>query len=172
MRKIVGWGFGTVSLTMMLITNAHAHGAYAEGLKGGSIDPWGFSGGYSIGASSQYEAMYLALKECVEGKGFAAEVRAECKVVATFRGQCFAVSFQDKGSGYGWAVEASKSAAEKRARQKCDASANPRVASVCAIAASVCDTDQTVAGSPSGNALLSNAPGVTPQSGSVGLPRR
>ena len=167
MFKLMGWFTGLAVVGAVFAGNAAAHGAYAEGVKGGTIVPWGFSGGYSVKAQSQFEAMYFSLKECVEGKGFSPEVRAECKVVVVFRGQCLAVSFQGRGTGYAWAVENDQPAAERAARKKCEAKKSPN-GGECAVAVSVCDGEQTVAGLQPANSMLNAPNGSASQSGAVG----
>ena len=134
--------YGIVAIAL---TFAHwpaiADGAFAVGSTGNAKD------GIAMGGSTNYRtangARERALKECHEYE--APKAAALCRVVATFKGECFASAFDPKPGtpGFGWGVASTKELAEERALENCRVTAGEARRRFCAVEKSVTRCDQS-----------------------------
>jgi Domain of unknown function (DUF4189) len=120
-------------------TPAGADGALAVGSTS-DVAKDGIAVGTSINYKSADEARQAALKRCREYKP-APKAAAQCLSVGTFKGECYAVSFDPKPGtpGAGWAIAATKASAEERALENCKATAGDGRRDFCKIEESKCD---------------------------------
>jgi len=120
---------------------ARAEGALATG-EPPDIAEDGVSFGFSYGYSTMEEARERALAECRGQTVASDEVKALCKVVATFSGQCVAVAFDpaEGESGFGWAVAPDQAAADEGALAKCRAVSKPERHGFCRVEGRACDS--------------------------------
>jgi hypothetical protein len=119
---------------------ARADGALAVGTSGNFAKD-GFAVGGAIDKATKQEAIDQALATCRKFEG-APKMAALCRIVATFRRECFAIAFDPKPGtpGVGWAVGPSKDAAEERALAACRTSAGAARRKSCHLDQSFCDT--------------------------------
>jgi len=100
--------------------------------------------GIAVGATINYktpdEAEQAALERCRNYKP-APKAAAQCRSVGTFKGECYAVSFDPKEGtpGAGWAIASSKALAEERAMTNCQITAGESRRDFCQLAESKCD---------------------------------
>ncbi len=100
--------------------------------------------GIAIGTSINYktadEAEQAALQRCRNYKP-APKAAAQCRSVGTFRGECYAISFDPKEGtpGAGWAIAATKELAEQRAVANCQITAGEGRRDFCRVEESKCD---------------------------------
>ena len=73
--------------------------------------------------------------------GSTSDVAKDGIAVGTFKGECYAVSFDPKPGtpGAGWAIAATKETAEERALENCKATAGAARREFCKIEESKCD---------------------------------
>jgi hypothetical protein len=118
---------------------AGAAGALAVGSTS-DVSKDGIAVGTSINYDTPEEARAAALKRCREYKP-APKAAAMCQSVGTFRGECYAVSFDPKAGtpGAGWAIASTKDLAEERALENCKATAGANRREFCRIEESKCD---------------------------------
>jgi hypothetical protein len=118
---------------------ASADGALAVGSTS-DVAKDGIAVGTSINYKTAEEAREAALRRCRDYKP-APKAAAQCRSVGTFRGECYAVSFDPKAGtpGAGWAIASTKDNAEERALENCKATAGPGRADFCRIEESKCD---------------------------------
>lgn len=118
---------------------AGADGALAVGSTS-DVAKDGIAVGTSINYNTSDEARDAALKRCHEYKP-APKAAALCQPVGTFKGECYAVSFDPKAGtpGAGWAIAATKALAEERALANCKATAGADRRDFCRIEESKCD---------------------------------
>ncbi len=102
----------------------------------------GIAIGTSINYKSADEALEAALKRCRDYKP-APKAAAQCRSVGTFRGECYAVSFDPKAGtpGAGWAIAGTKALAEERALANCQITAGEGRRDFCRIEESKCDEE-------------------------------
>jgi hypothetical protein len=100
--------------------------------------------GIAVGSSINYktadEAVAAAMERCRDFKP-APKAAASCQSVGTFRGECYAVTFDPKPGtpGAGWAIAPTKELAEQRAMQNCKITAGSTRAEFCKLEESKCD---------------------------------
>lgn len=118
---------------------ARADGALAVGSTS-DVAKDGIAVGTSINYTSANDARDAALKRCREYKP-APKAAAMCQSVGTFKGECYAVSFDPKAGtpGAGWAIASTKALAEERALENCKATAGANRRDSCKIEESKCD---------------------------------
>jgi hypothetical protein len=89
------------------------------------------------------KAADLALTRCrAFVKGSSPQATAQCKVVATFSRDCFAVAYdpQPGTPGYGWGVGPTQLAANLKAIAMCEQTAGPTRRRFCQVESGACDT--------------------------------
>ena len=118
---------------------ARADGALAVGSTS-DVAKDGIAVGTSINYKTAEEAAQAALRRCRDYKP-APKAAAQCRSVGTFRGECYAVSFDPKEGtpGAGWAIAATKELAEQRALANCQTTAGEGRRDFCRIEESKCD---------------------------------
>ncbi len=100
---------------------AAAEGALAVGMPA-DVARQGFAYGSSLNSATMEAARTGAIDGCRGALGNAsAELRKLCKVVATFRNQCFAVAMDPKDGtpGVGWAIAENQQMADRQALDQC-----------------------------------------------------
>jgi hypothetical protein len=119
--------------------SALADGALAVGSTA-DVAKDGIAVGTSINYKTADEAAQAALRRCRDYKP-APKAAAQCRSVGTFRGECYAVSFDPKEGtpGAGWAIAATKAQAEERAIANCQLTAGEGRRDFCRIEESKCD---------------------------------
>ena len=134
---------GIVALTAVVALAASVPAAADGALAIGStadIARDGFAVGTAINQNTPEEATEAALQSCRSFKN-APKAAATCQSVGTFKGQCYAISFDPRRGVpgiVGWAIAATKAEAEEQALAKCKAAAASRGA-FCKVAESRCD---------------------------------
>jgi hypothetical protein len=128
-----------VALVMMAGTAAHADGALAVGSTA-DVAKDGIAIGTSINYKTGDAAEQAALERCHDYKP-APKAAAQCRSVGTFKGECYAISFDPKDGtpGAGWAIAATKALAEQRAMANCQITAGEGRRDFCRIEESKCD---------------------------------
>ena len=118
---------------------ADADGALAVGSTA-EIAKDGIAVGASVNYTSADAARDAALEQCRAFKS-APKAAAQCQAIGTFRGECYAVSYDPKDGtpGAGWAIAATKTLAEERALENCKATAGANRRDFCRVAESKCD---------------------------------
>ena len=112
-----------------------AHGALAIGIPE-SVRLNGFAIGFAWNKSTPDLARVDALRACLDLKTAPLQARGLCRVVTTFSRQCMSIANDPDGAGWGWAVEATREAAQAKALGSCVSTARKS----CSIAATECDT--------------------------------
>jgi hypothetical protein len=94
----------------------------------------------SVNYKTADEAVDAALQRCRNYKP-APKAAALCQSVGSFKGECYAVSFDPKPGtpGAGWAIAPSKDLAEHRALTNCKITAGADRAEFCKVEESKCD---------------------------------
>jgi hypothetical protein len=130
--------FALLAAALAASSPAGAAGALAVGSTSDVAND-GIAVGHSINYNTAEEARAAALKRCREYKP-APKAAAKCQSVATFAGECYAVSFDPKPgtTGVGWAIASTKALAEERALENCKAIAGSR-RDYCRLQESKCD---------------------------------
>jgi len=125
MRKQARYLIGAIilSATVLASSESNAVGAFALGRN----DDGGWWYGLSWDHNSRRSAREDAMRRCSR-RG------PRCKVETTFWNKCFAVAFQTRGNGYGWATRDSKREAEQVAMEGCEKHGRD-----CEIKESICD---------------------------------
>ena len=118
---------------------ARADGALAVGSTS-DVARDGIALGSAVNYKTAEEAVAAALEICRNFKR-APKAAALCQSVGSFRGECYAVSFDPKAGtpGTGWAIAPTKELAERRAMQNCRITAGSTRAEFCRIEESKCD---------------------------------
>ena len=119
---------------------ARAEGALAVGTSGNFAKD-GFAVGGAINKATKQDAIDQALATCRKYEG-APKMAEICRIVATFRRECFAINFDPKPGtpGVGWAVGRDKATAEERALAACQTTAGAARRKFCKLEQSFCDT--------------------------------
>jgi hypothetical protein len=120
---------------------ALADGAVAVGSTG-NVVKHGIAFGL-VADEPKEKAADLALARCrAFVKGSSPEATAQCKVVAVFSRQCFAVAYdpQPGTPGAGWGVGKDQIDANQNAMKMCEATAGPARARFCQVESGACDT--------------------------------
>jgi Domain of unknown function (DUF4189) len=134
---------GIVALTAVVALVASAPACADGALAIGSTTDIAHDGiaiGVAINQNTAEEATEAALQSCRSFKG-APKAAATCQSVGTFKGQCYAISFDPRRGvpgTVGWAIAATKAEAEEQALAKCKAAAASRGA-FCKVEESRCD---------------------------------
>jgi hypothetical protein len=117
-----------------------AHGAVAVGTTA-DVAKDGIAIGTAVNSKSASDAQSTALQYCKDYKA-APKAAALCKVVSTFRKECYSIAFDPEPGtpGAGWAVAAVRETAEERAMDACKASAGAGREQFCKIEQTRCDT--------------------------------
>ncbi len=120
-------------------TPAQAFGALAVG-QTTSIVKDGIAMGTAWRYGTSEEASKKALANC-HGYKSAPRAAAECRVIATFHNECYAISLDPKAGtpGAGWAIAADQEIAKSRALENCKLTAGKDRARYCEISESNCD---------------------------------
>jgi len=133
--------FSALLATAVLLAGspARAEGALAVGSTSDVIKD-GIAVGTSVNYDTADEALEAALKRCRDYKP-APKAAALCQSVGTFKGECYAVSFDPKDAtpGAGWAIAPTKALAEERALANCKITAGDDRRAFCKIVESKCD---------------------------------
>ena len=134
-----GYVVALVAVAALASAPAVADGALAVGSTA-DVAKDGIAVGTSINYKTADEAAQAALKRCRDYKP-APKAAAQCRSVGTFRGECYAVSFDPKEGtpGAGWAIAATKARAEERANANCRLTAGEGRRDFCRIDLSRCD---------------------------------
>jgi hypothetical protein len=120
---------------------AHAFGALAVG-ETMSVAKDGIAMGTSWNGASADEANNLALTNCHKWKDKGAPLASDrCRVIATFRNECYAVSLDPKPGtpGAGWAIAGDRDAAKERALAHCRLTAGSDREQFCEVSETNCD---------------------------------
>jgi hypothetical protein len=135
----LGYLVALVAVAAVATSPAVADGALAVGSTS-DVAKDGIAVGTSINYKTASEAEQAALKRCRDYKP-APKAAAQCRSVGTFRGECYAVSFDPKEGtpGAGWAIAATKQQAEERAMANCQTTAGESRRDFCRIEESKCD---------------------------------
>ncbi|HEY1632151.1 MAG TPA: DUF4189 domain-containing protein [Rhizomicrobium sp.] len=120
---------------------ASPHGAIAVG-QPSSVADGGVAVGYTWNYDNAGQAEADALKQCLSYMDAPDSTRALCKVVSSFSRKCVAISLDPNTGteGFGWAVDATMSAASDRALAICRDSDGATNAAACNVPAQKCDT--------------------------------
>ena len=135
----LGWVVALAAIAAVANSPAGAEGALAVGSTADVVKD-GIAVGTSVNYKTPDEAEDAALKRCRDYKP-APKAAAQCRSVGTFRGECYAVSFDPKEGtpGAGWAIASTKALAEERALTNCQITAGETRRDFCTIAESKCD---------------------------------
>src|SRR5262245_61362801 len=101
---------------LVMTCHAHAFGALAWSEVVHPLDAAAV--GAKVKAPTEAEAIREAMRDCNDARR-EFEARGECKILATFTGQCFAVAMTSRAPGRGWGVATSKREAERAALSMC-----------------------------------------------------
>jgi hypothetical protein len=140
MRSRIGLMAG-VSLLILASFSvpARAEGALAVGVTSEIVKD-GVAVGAVVNAATRDRAEQVALEQC---RGFQGAPRAvpNCKLVASFRRQCYAVAFDPSTDepGYGFAVAKTKELAEEAAINECRKRSRDERKSFCKLDLNNCD---------------------------------
>jgi hypothetical protein len=135
---------GALALAAALLLmgeGAVADGAVAVGSTG-NVVKHGIAFGM-VANEPKEKAADMALARCrAFVKGSSPEATAQCKVVATFSRECFAVAYdpQPATPGAGWGVGKDQIDANLAAMKMCEATAGPGRARFCQVESGGCDT--------------------------------
>ena len=127
-------------LACLFIPNpACAEGAFAVGSTG-DVVKHGIAYGGSYNHRSRRSAEEGALRACREYRS-APQAAEQCKIVATFTNECYAVANDPKPGtpGTGWAIARNEETAKERAMAACRASAGRGREKFCVIELTNCD---------------------------------
>jgi hypothetical protein len=131
---------GVVVLCTLPIA-AHAFGALAVG-QTASVAKDGIAMGTAWNHESAEKAGGAAQENCRKWKDKGAPNAAkQCRVIATFSKECYAISLDPKAGtpGAGWAIAADKATAEERAVAHCKLTAGSDREKYCEVSESNCD---------------------------------
>jgi Domain of unknown function (DUF4189) len=127
-----------ITLFLLVITlgssPSRADSALAIGLPA-DVAGFGFAVGQSLNESSFAEARRKAVEGCYKSPGASEAAKKLCKVIATFRDQCFAVAIDPKAGtpGVGWAIAETRDLADQAAIEQCRGTAGASRRDYCAI---------------------------------------
>jgi uncharacterized protein (DUF1501 family) len=138
MTRLV-WVSALLAAAALAASPARADGALAVGSTSDVIRD-GIAVGTSVNYKTADEALDAAMQRCRNYKP-APKAAALCQSVGTFKGECYAVSFDPKAGtpGAGWAIAPTKALAEERAMTNCQITAGANRAEFCKIEESNCD---------------------------------
>ncbi len=101
----------------------------------------GFAIGTAVNFDTAEEATEAALERCRDYKP-APKAAALCQSVGSFKGECYAISFDPRPgapSAVGWAIASTKALAEDQALAKCKVMARASRGAFCKVEESKCD---------------------------------
>jgi hypothetical protein len=133
--------WATLVVTTGLFSPALADGALAVGSTS-NVEKDGIAFGTAINYRSEGEARRTALEYCRDYKP-APKAAAQCRLVGTFKDECYAIAMDPKPGtpGAGWAIARSKDQAEDRALENCKATAGRDRRVFCKVDEAKCDGD-------------------------------
>lgn len=140
-RSLLGVALAVLAAHILMGDGAGADGAVAVGTTG-NVVKHGIAFGM-VANEPKEKAADLALSRCrAFVKGSSVEATAQCKVVATFSRECFAVAYdpQPATPGAGWGVGKDQIDANLKAMKMCEATAGPTRARFCQVESGGCDT--------------------------------
>jgi hypothetical protein len=120
---------------------AAAEGALAVG-EPADVAAEGYAYGFALDEPTTDRASAGALRDCqTPTQGIDPRAQALCRVVQTFKNQCFAVAMDPKDAtpGAGWAVADDKDGAARAALARCVATAGDDRRDACEVTHSGCD---------------------------------
>ena len=120
---------------------AAADGALAVG-EPADVAAEGYAYGFALNQPTSEKAGADALRDCsTPARGIDPRAQALCKVVQTFKNQCFAVAMDPKDAtpGAGWAVAGDKDSAARAALAKCVETAGADRRDACKVTHTACD---------------------------------
>jgi hypothetical protein len=129
-------------VTLSLPRLAASEGAFAVGSTGNvAKDGIAYGGAYNYPTRSEAEA--AAVRACRDFKG-APRASKLCKVVASFRRECYAQANDPKPGtpGTGWAIAQDEATARDRALAACQVTAGPDRETYCVVELSRCDQNE------------------------------
>lgn len=123
-------------------TQAAAFGALAIGTTG-NVAADGMAVGGGINYPTSDAAIASAMEVCRTEPGIP-KATAQCKIVGTFSGKCYAAAFDPKSGtpGAGWAIEPDRASAEKQALANCQATAGKDRSQFCKVDAPTVGCDK------------------------------
>jgi hypothetical protein len=123
----------------LLPAPAWSEGALAVGSTG-NVTKDGIAFGTAVNYGSSNAARSAAMEKC-SGYQSAPKAAAQCRLVGTFRRECWAIAMDPKPGtpGAGWAVASDKSTAERRALDACRATAGAGRTEFCEADSADCD---------------------------------
>ena len=140
-RRLVGALLALVAAGAAMDAAAVADGAVAMGTTG-NVVKHGIAFGLVVNEPKD-KAGDLALARCrAFVKGSSPEATQQCKLVATFSRECFAVAYdpQPGTPGAGWGVGKDQIDANMKAMRMCEATAGPGRGRFCQVETGACDT--------------------------------
>lgn len=140
---------GTIVLGgLLLATLAHglaSHGVLAEGALAvgttGNLRE-GSAFGYAYDMKTRDIAIAAALEECRAVEVATAKVKANCRIIATYKRECVSVALTPEAPGFGSAVAPTQQAADQRSVAACQATAGRGRGHLCKVDSSGCDTQE------------------------------
>jgi len=137
-RNLLNALLAVVAMHVLMGEGAVADGAVAVGSTG-DVVKHGIAFGM-VANEPKEKAADLALARCRTFK--AREAAAQCKVVATFSRECFAVAYDPQSGtpGAGWGVGKDQIDANLNAMKMCEATAGSGRARFCQVESGGCDT--------------------------------
>ena len=118
----------------LLSTQVNADGALAVGLPA-DVARVGFATGHAQNHPDLDGARKAAIAACQKSPRASHAAKALCKVVATFRNQCFAIAIDPKNGtpGVGWSIAENLAKAEEQAIAQCRTTAGANRQQFCVI---------------------------------------
>jgi hypothetical protein len=149
MRNLVIWTALMILAAASGSNQAIAAGAVAIGIAPGGVAQ-GYASGYEVDAADIDTAKTEALAQCKKPSANASgtpansgtlAAQAECKVVATFVGKCYAQALDPKDGtpGAGWAIADTQPEADSEALARCRSTAGADRQDFCKVFNRACD---------------------------------
>jgi hypothetical protein len=132
---IFGSYFAVIALAMgSQISHGIADGALALGLPA-DVARLGFASGAAVNAADMDNARKSAIERCHRSRNASAQSMKLCKVIATFRDQCFAIAIDPKAGtpGVGWGIAETLAKADQQALAQCRTTAGVTRQQFCAV---------------------------------------
>ncbi|MCW5679712.1 MAG: DUF4189 domain-containing protein [Xanthobacteraceae bacterium] len=131
-----------LSVSAFASAPAMAEGAIAVGILDNNAAR-GYSAGWAVNQPNAEAARNLALQRCREEQNAPANVKAQCRIVSTFRNECVSVALDPKDGtpGAGWAVEPSRQSSDRAAASACERVAGRDRQGQCTLVRGACDGD-------------------------------
>ncbi|HEY2137339.1 MAG TPA: DUF4189 domain-containing protein [Xanthobacteraceae bacterium] len=122
-----------------MASSAAAEGALAVGSTS-NVSRDGVAFGTAVRYDSNTAASTEALSKC-HSYASAPKAAAQCRLVGTFKGECWAIAMDPKPGtpGAGWAIASDKATAEQRALDNCKVTAGSDRVNACKADSSDCD---------------------------------